>query len=106
MSKDLKELLYVFGVYAREIVIPREDAKKAAEKAAKQKASGTGTSQSSSSGSSQNGSGSKTGTGSKSGSSSGKTTKKKIDPDDLDIEGYYEDYKDYDAIIGATKEVA
>lgn len=94
MSKDLKELLYVFGVYAREIVIPREDAKKAAEKAAKQKASGTGTSQSSSSGSSQNGSGSKTGTGSKSGSSSGKTTKKKIDPDDLDIEGYYEDYKD------------
>lgn len=30
---------------------------------------------------------------SKKSSSSGKTTKK-IDPDDLDIEGYYEDYKD------------
>ena len=94
MSKDLKELLYVFGVYAREIVYPREEAKEAAKKAAEQKSSGSGKSQGSSSGSSKAGSSSKNGTGSKSGSSSGKTTKKEIDPDDLDVEGYYEDYKD------------
>ena len=35
-------------------------------------------------------------------SSSGSTSTKKIDPDDLDIEGYYEDYKDeFDSIDDA-----
>ena len=94
MSKDLKELLYVFGVYVSEIVYPREQANEAAQNTTTQNSSGTGKSQGSSSGSSTTGSGSKSGTGSKSGSSSGKTTKKEIDPDDLDIEGYYEDYKE------------
>ena len=83
MSDDLKELLYVYGLYATEIGNPKELAKKKEENARKEAEEEAAAAKR------------KNSSKSSSGSSSGrrKTENQKIDPDDLDIEGYYNDYR-------------
>ena len=91
-SPELREFLYVYGAYAREIGYPKEKAKEdeAKKKEEEQRAAQRSTQKSTRSGSSSGGS-----YGGSSGSNSTKKSdKKKIDPDDLDIERYYEDHKD------------
>ena len=102
-TKDLSDLLFVYGKYVSEIVYPgehpEEEDKQEEEQTTEQKSKSSGKSGTNSSGKNSGkstGKSSNSGSGKSSGSSSGKkkTEKRKIDPDDLDIEGYYEDYKD------------